>query len=101
MKRRSILPLFLAALLAAPFAPASVASAETTFTFYGSGYGHGIGMSQWGAYGLAKAGWVAEDIATYYYAGTEISTLGETEPIRVGLANGRTAFSFTASCRMA
>ena len=89
--------LFLAALLAAPFAPtAPVASAEGTFTFYGSGYGHGIGMSQWGAYGLAKAGWAAEAIATYYYAGTEISTLGDTDPIRVGLANGRASFSFTA-----
>ena len=97
MKRRTILPLVLAASLAAPFAPlTTTASAESSFTFYGSGYGHGIGMSQWGAYGLAKAGWLAEDIATYYYAGTEISTLGEMEPIRVGLANGRSAFSFTA-----
>src|SRR5438477_74496 len=27
------------------------------FTFYGSGWGHGLGMSQWGTFGLAKQGW--------------------------------------------
>src|SRR5918996_510545 len=32
------------------------ALATDTFRFHGSGYGHGIGMSQWGAYGLARPG---------------------------------------------
>lgn len=27
------------------------------FTFFGSGFGHGLGMSQWGSYGLALQGW--------------------------------------------
>ncbi|RAP29639.1 hypothetical protein C2W64_03289 [Brevibacillus laterosporus] len=33
------------------------------------GYGHGVGMSQWGANGMAKAGKSAEQIVKYYYKG--------------------------------
>lgn len=40
--------------------------------FSGRGYGHGVGMCQWGAYGMAKAGFSAADIIAKYYPGTEI-----------------------------
>lgn len=40
------------------------------FTTYG--YGHGVGMSQWGANALAKAGKTAEQILQYYYTGVRI-----------------------------
>ncbi|MCF6093245.1 stage II sporulation protein D [Microaerobacter geothermalis] len=40
------------------------------FTTYG--YGHGVGMSQWGANGMAKEGKTAEEILLYYYKGVEI-----------------------------
>ena len=33
----------------------------------GRGYGHGVGMPQWGAYALAESGMAAEDIALHYY----------------------------------
>ncbi|NOU95057.1 stage II sporulation protein D [Paenibacillus sp. LMG 31456] len=36
------------------------------------GYGHGVGMSQWGANGMAKEGRMAEEIVKYYYTGIEI-----------------------------
>jgi len=36
-------------------------------TFEGSGYGHGVGMSQWGAYALAGEGKSAEEIVKYYF----------------------------------
>jgi stage II sporulation protein D len=36
------------------------------------GYGHGVGMSQWGAQGMAKAGYAAEEIVKHYYQGIEI-----------------------------
>jgi stage II sporulation protein D len=35
----------------------------------GRGYGHGVGMSQWGAYGLALRGKSHEDILRHYYRG--------------------------------
>ena len=43
-----------------------------TIRMSGRGYGHGVGMSQWGAYALAEAGWRAEDIALHYYTGLKI-----------------------------
>ncbi len=33
----------------------------------GRGYGHGVGMSQWGAYGMAQAGRTAEEIISHYF----------------------------------
>jgi len=37
------------------------------------GYGHGVGMSQWGANGMALEGRKAEEIVKYFYTGIEIS----------------------------
>ena len=43
------------------------------FTFTGSGHGHNVGMSQWGAYSMAKYhGKTYRDILTFYYTGVEI-----------------------------
>lgn len=36
------------------------------------GFGHGVGMSQWGANGMAQEGHKAEDIVRYYYSGTKV-----------------------------
>lgn len=38
----------------------------------GRGYGHGVGMPQWGAYALAEDGWLAEEIALHYYSDLRI-----------------------------
>lgn len=38
----------------------------------GRGYGHGVGMSQWGAYAMAKAGKTAEDIVMHYFRGVTL-----------------------------
>ncbi|MBN2514783.1 MAG: SpoIID/LytB domain-containing protein [Deltaproteobacteria bacterium] len=40
--------------------------------FYGKGYGHGVGMSQWGACQMAKSGHPYTNILRYYYSGVEI-----------------------------
>ena len=44
--------------------------------FAGRGYGHGVGMSQWGAKGMAEQGYKAEKILEYYYPGTTLGWLG-------------------------
>jgi len=44
----------------------------TSFTFSGRGYGHGVGMCQTGAYGMAKAGRSYTDILKTYYTGVDI-----------------------------
>jgi len=41
----------------------------------GLGWGHGVGMCQWGAYGMARKGKKANEILQYYYPGSEISTI--------------------------
>jgi stage II sporulation protein D len=49
------------------------ASAATEFVVNGKGWGHGVGMSQWGAYGYAQHGWSWKRILAHYYAGTQIA----------------------------
>lgn len=45
---------------------------EKIITFKCYGYGHGIGLSQWGANGMAKTGYLAADIIKHYYTGVHI-----------------------------
>jgi stage II sporulation protein D len=42
------------------------------FTFHGRGWGHGVGLCQIGAFGMAKAGRSYEEILKHYYQGVEI-----------------------------
>lgn len=51
--------------------------------FTTKGYGHGIGMSQYGANGMAKEGKTYQEIVKYYYQDIEISTISETAPTLV------------------
>jgi len=50
----------------------SVSADSSKFTVVGSGWGHGIGMSQWGAYQMSKQGYNYRDILGFYYPGTSI-----------------------------
>ncbi len=52
-----------------------VPTSPVSFTFTGSGNGHGAGMSQWGAYGMAEAGYTYDAILKHYYTGTEVKAL--------------------------
>lgn len=68
----------------------NTASAETvpaTFSFQGSGYGHGVGMSQIGARAKALAGESATAILQYYYTGTVVETMTDTQILRINLGN--------------
>jgi stage II sporulation protein D len=66
--------------------PAS-ASAATTFLVDGRGWGHGIGMGQYGARGFAESGWGYERILKHYYRGTELRVV-PARPVRVLLVDG-------------
>jgi SpoIID/LytB domain protein len=52
--------------------PASPALAADTFLVTGKGYGHGIGLSQWGAQGYAVKGWKYDAILKHYYQHTSV-----------------------------
>ena len=51
-----------------------VSEKEGTFTFSVTGYGHGVGMSQYGANAMAKTGSSWRDILSHYYTGTQLQT---------------------------
>src|SRR3954468_757091 len=70
--RRSA-PVVIALLLCA--AVPSTAGAAVRHVFRGAGFGHGIGMSQYGAYGYALEGAKYQGILAHYYKGTDLSTL--------------------------
>jgi stage II sporulation protein D len=85
----------LAAAAAAAFGPGGrdvaaqpPAQGAPTFVVTGRGWGHGVGLSQWGAYGFAKEGATFDEILAHYYQGT---TLGPApvSRVRVLLAQGR------------
>jgi stage II sporulation protein D len=75
--------------------PAS-AYGDAVFVISGRGWGHGVGMSQYGAYGQALAGRTYEQILGHYYTGTEIGRAGRKE-VRVLLAEGRRAVSVSSA----
>jgi hypothetical protein len=66
----------------------------------GRGWGHGVGMSQWGAHGLALKGWGAEEILEHYYTGVRISTRAGPRMLDVGVATGLDAVQATGAFRI-
>src|SRR3954454_12442116 len=68
-------------------APAASAATSSSFTIRGAGFGHGIGLSQYGAYGYAAHGREWRDIVLHYYSDTHLGNFaGRT--IRVLLQSG-------------
>ncbi len=49
--------------------------ADGDAVFIGFGWGHGVGLCQWGAYFMAKQGYNYQDILKFYYPGTDIETI--------------------------
>jgi stage II sporulation protein D len=69
---------------AAPIArAAATAAAAQTLVITGAGDGHGVGMSQDGAYGYAKHGWSSQAILAHYYTGTTIGQAPAGAVVRV------------------
>lgn len=56
----------------APSLPPPSAASGSTYLFRGRGWGHGVGMSQWGAKALADQGWSCERIVQFYFPGTAL-----------------------------
>ena len=64
---------------------AQAAEPPQNFALVGSGWGHGVGLSQWGAYGMAKEGMDATAIVSHYFANTEVAATQDDMDIRVGV----------------
>ena len=63
----------------------------------GRGWGHGSGMSQWGAHGLAQRGASYTDILTHYYTGVSVGTVPEPPPFEVGVQSAASTVTATGS----
>ena len=106
--RRTLFALIASGLIGAALAGAAVVDARprtvsaapapvtaTTYLVSGRGWGHGVGMSQYGALGFANAGWMHEQILAHYYAG---ATLGPAPvaQVRVLLAEARPGLTISS-----
>lgn len=77
------------------------AQARTTWIVRGAGFGHGVGMSAYGAYGFARHGYSHQRILGYYFPGTRVTRLGSARRVRVLLRTSTTDVGFsraTAAC---
>jgi stage II sporulation protein D len=88
---RTVRALLTAAVVLAGFTAA--ARADSTFYIRGGGDGHGIGMSQYGAYGYALHGADYRSILAHYYQGTALATTNPRQTVRVLLATGPATFA--------
>ncbi len=79
--------------------PVGTASAASKFTIRGAGFGHGVGMSQYGAYGFALNGSAYRDILAHYYTGTAIGSVNGNQRVRVLLQSTRGSASFSGAVR--
>jgi stage II sporulation protein D len=77
-------------------APA-LAKPKSTFTIRGAGFGHGVGMSQYGAMGQAKNGRSAGEILAHYYTGTQLGTTDPNRRLRILLVAKTSAARITGA----
>ncbi len=87
------------ALVASP-APARraapLAKSATTFVISGHGWGHGVGLAQYGAFGYAKHGWTYDQILAHYYPGTVLGA-APVSKVRVLLAEQKAKAAITSA----
>lgn len=86
----------LAASAAGVAQPAQPVPGEAVFLVSGHGWGHGVGMSQYGAYGMARDGKSYGQILAYFYPGTQLGKT-TTDQVRVLLEEGRPALTISSS----
>lgn len=74
------------------FAPSGPIALTGPVTFFGRGYGHGVGLSQYGALGRALEGQDVATILAHYYSGTTLGAVDPNTAVRV-----RVLYRFTPS----
>ncbi len=83
-RRGLLIPTIAAALFCAAFlvglaAAPPVRAASGDFIFTGRGWGHGVGMSQWGAWEAAREGVTFDKILAFYYPGTTLTSIADPD----------------------
>jgi SpoIID/LytB domain protein len=75
--------------------PGASTRVPPTFVLTGGGWGHGVGMSQYGAQAQALAGRSAAQILSTYYTGTALTSVADSSDIRVQVLGGVSSASVT------
>jgi SpoIID/LytB domain protein len=78
----------------------SIATEGRRVVIVGRGWGHGTGMSQWGAHGMARAGAGYEEILEHYYTGVSIGRAPATPALEVGIDWARRSVEVFGSFRV-
>lgn len=105
MRRRNNLLAIVVAFALLPVVPAVAQTTDPTFTITGSGWGHMVGMSQYGARAMAEGGYTASQITGFYYANTAVQSIpsvvpannfivSDPDPLWIGFLQNRTSFNF-------
>jgi len=90
-KRSFIISTAIFSLMASSVISTPANAAPNEWIIVGSGWGHGVGLSQYGALGQALEGRSWQDIVAHYYPGTNLSDSPVDKQISVGLTQDRTA----------
>ncbi len=85
--------------LAACLLAAAPASAASRLTIRGAGFGHGVGMSQYGAMGFAEHGAAYDEILAHYYSGTALGSADASHVVRVLMQATGSSASFSGAER--
>ena len=93
--RRLVLALITSLLLSAFVAAPTRANPPSKFTFTGSGFGHGVGMSQYGARGMALESATASMILQHFYPQTALVSTDDSQTIRVNIGHKEKEASLT------
>ncbi|MEI8081266.1 MAG: SpoIID/LytB domain-containing protein [Actinomycetes bacterium] len=70
---------------------AQAGSGPVAFTVSGAGWGHGVGLSQFGARGMASEGYSAVQIVSHYFTGAQVGGYPDTGDLRVNIGHGLTS----------
>ncbi len=85
------------------FSSATAVEIPPSFNFQGSGYGHGVGMSQIGARAMALSGESATSIVMYYYKDVNVEPVADNQNLRINLGHQLSTvkvFSSTTGARL-
>ncbi|CAN5670383.1 hypothetical protein BH24ACT26_BH24ACT26_04370 [soil metagenome] len=78
----------------------TISTDEGIVEIVGRGWGHGVGMSQWGAHGMALGGSDHRAILEHYYSGVEIGRVADAGTIEVGVDWARSSVDVLGSFRV-
>ena len=89
--------LTISVLAVAVLVPATAAQGATSLVATVRGFGHGVGMSQYGALGYAQHGWTADRILAHYYTGTALTRRSSSPAVKVLLQSAHSSYAITGA----